>query len=331
MPEGPVPPQPVVVVLSGLTAKVSDGWSWAEATLPEPVQPSLTLPYSSLRAFANHLDEDEDLYIRNRGACCLITMRSLTWEVNVPNLSLIRPPEFKPNKTFVVTGYQLLEAYRSLKHLMHRDLSERGLLWCWANECKELVVGDGGRFAGHPIGVSGLELPVKILIQLGHILSVRQSEKVLLRIGTIFVHAQMTDVSLQATLPDWPRFNPVWYSRLKSKLTEDVQVIKLSRDKLRRGIKMVEATKGDSLIQLFTFKDYLALKSQNACGKSGALIKANGALKEPIFLDMDKLNMAVEALSQEMITLKVCKSLVEVSDDTHWEIILLKYCKIGEE
>ncbi len=49
-----------------------------------------------------------------------------------------------------------------------------------------------------------------------------------------------------------------------------------------------------------------------------------GGLKEQISLNIDRLAEAIGSLSDELISIKVCRSAIELSDRKRWEIIVTR-------
>ena len=90
-----------------------------------------------------------------------------------------------------------------------------------------------------------------------------------------------------------------------------------------RAINQVGITAGESTLKLTPGNGGLILMTKDEYGnKSASKIEASGSLKEPISLNIDHLAEAIEVLTEELITIKVCRSVVEVSDKTQWEIIM---------
>jgi hypothetical protein len=206
---------------------------------------------------------------------------------------------------------------------MRTDLSKIGLMWCWTNEDHQLVIGDGARLGGHQTGIKDLELPLIILSEICRILAIHLSEKVILQIGEKHVRATMRDGYFQAMLLKGARFDIDWYNKVRDMLNEDPQVIKMSRSDLLRAIAQVRITAGESTIKLAPGNGGLTLMTKDEYGnKSAGKIEASGSLKEPISLNIDHLAEAAEALADELLVMKVCRSAIEVSDKKRWEIIL---------
>jgi hypothetical protein len=311
------------VELTGQTARATDGARWAEATLPEPISTPMTLHYSKLLSIVKILDEDDDeIEIEPDGAICRVKAATALWELNLLNVPTEPLPEFTPINTIHASGNALLEARKSLKHLVRTELSRPGLMWAWTNENQELAIGDGSRLGAHYTGIEGLELPTLALMEMWRILDFHLSEKVTFHVGEKYIRAIMRDGYFQAMLPQGPRFETDWYNKMRSFLNEDPQIIKMSRSKIMRAINEVKVTAGDSTAKAASANGSLLLASIDEEGnKSGSRIEVHGNLKEPISLKIDHLGSAIEALTDELITLKACKSVVEVSDTKGWEII----------
>ncbi len=320
--KGSVSTETDTVELTGQTARATDGAWWAEATLPEPIPTSMTLPYSKLRSIAKTFGEGADIEIEPTGPTCHIKAPSTLWQLNLLKVPTQPPPDFPVINTIEASGYALLEAYRSLKHLLRTDLSRPGLMWASTNESLQLVIGDGSRLAGHYTGIKDLELPLIVLSEICRILAIRLSEKVTFQIAENLIRAKMRESLFHALLPKGPRFELAWYNRVRNSLNEDPQVIKLSRSDLLLAITQVRITAGEPTLKLTQGNGGLALTSIDEHGnKCASKIEASGTLKEPINLNIDHLSEALEALAEELISIKVCKSVVEISDKTQWEII----------
>jgi hypothetical protein len=318
---GSVLPQLDCVEITGSTLRASDCNCWAEATLQEPISGQAVLPYSKLRSIVRTLDEGDDIEIELDGAICRVKVSTALWQLNLLNTSIEPLPEFPVINTIEASGYNLLEAHKSLKHLIHTDLSRPGLMWAWTNENQELVIGNGTSLGGYHTGIGGIELPTILLTEIWRILGVHLSEKVTFHIGEKYIHAMMRDTHFHATLPNAPRFETDWYHKVRN-LLEDPQVIRMSRSDLLRAINQVKVTAYDSTAMLAPANGNLLLASKDEHGnKSGSRIEAFGILKEPISLNIDYLSSGADALTDELITVKVCKSVVEVSDTKGWEII----------
>ena len=310
------------VEITGPTLRASNGVWWAETTLQEPIPGHAVLPYSKLRSIFKALDDDDKISIEIDGATCRVKTEFAAWRLNLLNIPIEPLPEFTPISTIVASGCALLDAHKRLKHLVHTELSKPGLLWAWTNEKKELVIGDGLRLGGCHIGTEGLELPTLVLMEIWHILGVRQSENVTFQIGEKCIRAKMRDTYFQFTIPSGPRFETDWYNQVKNALNEDPQIIRLSRSELLHAINHVKVTAADSTVKAGSANGHLILTAIDAQrDKSGSRIEADGNLREPIILNVDHLASAVEALSDEYMILKVCKTVVEVSDKKGWEII----------
>ena len=202
------------VNLTGQTSRATDGVCWTEATLPEPIAAQKTLPYSKLRSIVRILDEKDEIEIEPNGPTCRIKVPGTLWQLNLLNLPTESPPEFPLINTIEASGYALLEAYRSLKHLIRTDLSKPGLMWAWTNEDYQLIIGDGARLGGHHTGIKDIELPLIILSEICRILATHLSEKVTFQIGEKHVRATMRDSYFQATLLKGPRFELDWYKKV---------------------------------------------------------------------------------------------------------------------
>jgi hypothetical protein len=138
-----------------------------------------------------------------------------------------------------------------------------------------------------------------------------------------YIRATMRDGYFQAMLPEGPGFETAWYNKMRSSLNEDPQIIKMSRSNIMRAINEVKVTAGDSTAKAASANGSLLLASIDEQGnKSGSKIEAHGNLREPIILNIDHLASAVEVLSDESTMLKVCKTVVEVSDKKGWEIMM---------
>ena len=123
-------------------------------------------------------------------------------------------------------------------------------------------------------------------------------------------------------LPKGPRFEPAYYDKVRNSLNEDPQVIRMSRSDLLHAINQVGITAGESTIKLAPSNGSLILTAVDECGnKSASKIEASGSLKEPISMNIDHLAEAIDALTDELIIMKVCNSVVEVSDKAQWEIM----------
>lgn len=320
---GSVSTETDAVELTGQTARATDGGWWAEVTLAEVFSAEMTLPYSKFRSIARSLDEKDELEIEPNGPTCHIKAPGTLWQLNLLNVPTEPPPEFPVINTIEASGYALLESYKSLKHLIRTDLSRIGLMWAWTNENHQLVIGDGSRLGGHQSGIKDLELPLIILSEICRILAVNLSEKVILHIGEKHVRATMRDVTFQAMLLKGPGFDVDWYNKVRDLLNEDPQVIKMSRSDLLRAINQVRITAGESTLKLAPGNGSLILMAKDEYGnKSAGKIEASGILKEPISLNIDHLSQATEALTDELLVMKVCRSVIEVSDKKRWEIIL---------
>jgi hypothetical protein len=283
----------------------------------------MTLPYSKFRSIVRTLDEKDEIEIQPNGPTCRIKVPGTLWQLNLLNVPTEPPPYFPVINTIEASGYALLEAYKSLKHLIRTDLSRPGLMWAWTNEDYQLVIGDGSRLAGHQTGIKDLELPLIVLSEICRILTAHLSEKVTFQIGEKHIRATMRDAYFQAMLPTGPRFEVDWYNKVRNLLDEDPQVIKLSRSDLLRAINQVRITAGESTLKLTPGNGGLILMTKDEHGNiSASKIETSGSLKEPITLDIDHLTEAIEPLTEELIAIKVCKSAVEVSDKTQWEIIM---------
>jgi len=311
------------VELNGQSMRVSDGRWWAEATLPEPIPTSLTLPYSKLRSIVKTLEEKEEMEIEPNGVKCLIKTSAASWELTLLSIPPNLPPEFEAKAIIEVSGYQLLDAYKPLRHLISLDLSDPGLMWAWTNENQELVVGSGYAFGAYPIEVEGLEIPLMALMEIGRILAVRQSEKVSFKIREQFLSVAMRDFHFQTTLPSGPKFKPDWYANIRKKMTEDSQVLKTSRSSLKSAIDLVGVTAGESKFTLDSSNGALILASMDDRGnKSTVEIQALGTLRGPIILDLNHVIPILDALNEEMISLTVFESSILFSDKDYWEILM---------
>jgi len=321
--KGSISSETDAVNLTGQTARATDNVWWAEATLPSPISTPMTLPYSKLRSIVRSLDEEDEIEIEPNGPTCRVKAPATLWQLNLLNVPTEPPPEFPVINTIEASGYALLEAYKSLKHLIRTGLSKPGLMWAWTNENQELVIGDGSRLAGHHTGIKDLELPLTVLSELCRILTVHLSEKVTFQIGEKHIRATMRDGHFQAMLLKGPRFEVDWYNKVKDLLNEYPQVIKMSRSEIMTAINQVGITAGESTVKLTTGNGGLILTGVDEYGnKSASKIEMFGDLKEPISLNIDHIASAIEALADELIIIKVCKSVVEVSDKTQWEIMI---------
>jgi DNA polymerase III sliding clamp (beta) subunit (PCNA family) len=321
--KGSISSETDAVELTGQTARATDNVWWAEATLPDPIPTPMTLPYSKLRSIVRSLDEEDEIEIEPTGPTCRVKAPATLWQLSLLNVPTEPPPEFQAINTIEASGYALLEAYKSLKHLIRTDLSRPGLMWAWTNENQELVIGDGSRLAGHHTGIKDLELPVIVLSEVCRILTVRLSEKVTFHSGDIFIRADMRDIHFQATLPNGPRFDTEWYNKVRNLVNEDPHVIKLSRSEIIRAVNQVGITAGESTVNLTSRNGTLILTAVDEYGnKSATKIEAFGELKESISLNIDHLSEAIKALTEELIIIKVCKSAVELSDKAGWEVII---------
>lgn len=321
--KGSVSTETDAVHLTGQTARATDGQWWAEATLLEPIAAQMNLPYSKFRSIVRSLDEKDEIEIEPNGPTCRIKVPSTLWQLNLLNVPTEPLPDFPIINTIEASGYALLEAYRSLKHLIRTDLSKIGLMWAWTNEDHQLVIGDGARLGGHQTGIKDLELPLIILSEICRILAVNLSEKVILHIGEKHIRATMRDGYFQAMLLKGARFDVDWYSKVRNLINEDPQVIKMSRSDLLRAISQVRITAGESTLKLAPGNGGLILMTKDEHGNiSTSKIETSGSLKEPIQLNIDHLSQATEALTEELLVMKVCRSVIEVSDKKRWEIIM---------
>jgi len=308
--------------ITGPTLRASDGHWSAEATLPKPISARMTLPFSKFLSIVRTLDDDDDIKIELNGTTCRVKAEDTLWELSLLNQSVEPTPEFQRINTIEVAGHLLFEARKSLKHLILPWLARPGLMWAGTNEDHELVIGNGTSLGGHSIGIKGLELPNMVLSEIWRILGVSQSEMVTFDMGETQIRATTWNGYFQAALPNGRRFETDWYHKVRNLLNEDPQVIRTSRSELLYAINQVKITAYDSTAELALANGNLLLASKDEYGdKSTTKIEAYGILKEPLSLNIDHLEAAVEVLTGEMIILTVCKSAVEVSDPTGWEII----------
>lgn len=320
--KGSVSKETDAVMLTGQIARVTDGQRWAEATLPNAMPAPMTLRYSKFRSIVRTLGEEAEIEIEPNGPTCGIKAPDILWQLNLLNVPIEPLPEFPVIKTIEASGRVLLEAYKSLKHLIHTHLSKPSLMWAWTNESQQLVIGDGARLGGYQTGIKDLELPLTVLSEICRIMAVHLSEKVIFEIGEKHIRATMHNGYFQAMMPIGPRFEVDWYNKVSKLLSEDPQVINVPRKDLLRAIKQVAVTAGESTTKLTQGNGTLILLTKDEYGnKSGSKIEASGSLKEPIHLNVDHLSEATEVLTEEMISVKVCKSVVELSDKKRWEII----------
>jgi hypothetical protein len=325
--KGSVLGEPGAVELSGQWARATDGSRWAKAMLPEPISPPITLPYSKFRQIAKNLGEDEELKIAPDGVKCRIEAPSTHWELNLLGIETESPPAFEPIEILETSGYELLDAYRPLKHLMCMELSEPGLLWAWSSEDNELVVGNGGALGGYRFstGLKGFQIPIMGLMEIGRILAVHQSEKVTLTIGEKYLGVEMRDnFYFQSLLPATAKFKPEWYARFKEWLNDHSQEVKTSLSGLRHAIDLVGITAGESQFTMEPSNGALILSSKDEHGnQSASRVEATGNLQKPVTLDLKQVIPALDALSEEMIVLQASESKIVFRDKNYWEILKL--------
>ena len=311
------------VEITGPTLRASDGQWWTEATLPQPISATMTLPFSKFVSIVRTLDDDDDIKIEPKGTTCRVKAESAIWELNLLKTPTDPLLEFQPINTIEASGHALLKARKRLKHLILPFLARQGLMRAWTNENKELVIGNGPSLGGYHIGIEGLELPNNVLSEIWRILSVRQSEKMTFHIGEKYIRVTMQDGYFQFALSKGPTFPTDLYNKVRNLLNEDPQEMEMSPSALLRAINQVRATAGqESTLKLAPGTGGLALMTDDECGdKSRSKIEANGTLKEPVSLNIEHLESAVEVLSDELMILKACKSVVQVSDTKGWEVI----------
>jgi DNA polymerase III sliding clamp (beta) subunit (PCNA family) len=194
-------------------------------------------------------------------------------------------------------------------------------MWAWTDDNQYLVIGDGYRLGAHYTGIKNLELPVNILSEICRILNVWESEKVTLHIGENQILALTGQVRFQATLPKGSKFDTAWHNEMKSLLEDDSQILKVSRSKLLSATKQVKITAGESTVKIASPNGLILASIDEHKDTGGSRVECNGSLREQISLNIEHLESALEALRDESVILKVCKSLVEVSDTRGWEII----------
>ncbi len=333
------------VEITGATLLASNDTRWAEVMLPESISTPMSLPYLTLHRIVTMVPEDAELKIEKKGSTCFIQCPPDTFrldlfneseeiasfmqsegfacQLNIANSTYKSPPKFEETHKIVASGRTLIQAHKALKHLILPFLSRPGLKWVWTNDESELVIGDGPRLGGYRTGTKDLELPVPVLSEICRILAVSPSETVLFQMGEKFIRTTIGDTHFQATLPSGPRFEIDWYRKVRDRLTEEPQLLKLSRLDLLSAVKRVKITAGEPTARFTTADGKLALESRDAHDDTcDTRVEASGTLRGPVTLNIEHLESALEALTDESVVFKVCKSAVEVSDEKGWEVIM---------
>lgn len=311
-----------VVELDGSVIRTSDGQWHAGAYISETFPSTMVLPYSKLRAIVKTIADEEDLGVVQKNVECLIKASTAMWKLNLRDAVIDKVPEFKAVKTAKSSGYDFLDAFKSLRHLMRTDLSRIGLMWGWTNDEGELVIGDGARLGGRKCGLKGVEVPNVMITEIGRMLGVSMTEQIKWIVGEKNLTAESNSGYLSIVVPKGERFPIEYYKNVRAQLGEEAKVIKLSRSDLALAVKQVGITAGESSIKLSSQKAALILESKDEYGeRSVSKIEAAGAMDQPVTLDIKHLESAIESRVDEMLTLQVCRSVFGLSDSTGWEIL----------
>lgn len=311
-----------VVEMDGSVIRTSDGQWHAGAYISETFPSTMVLPYIKLRAIVKTIAEEEDLGVAQKNVECLIKSSSALWKLNLRDAVVDKTPAFKAVKEVKSSGYEFLDAFKSLRHLMRTDLSKIGLMWGWTNAEGELVIGDGARLGGRKCGLKGIEIPNIMITEIGRMLGVSMTEHIKWIVGEKNLTAEMASGFLSVTLPKGERFPVEMYDKVRGQLREETKVIKLSRSDLALAVKQVGITAGESSIKLSSQKGSVILESRDEHGeRSIAKVEAVGTMEQPVTLDIKHLESAIDSRADEMLTLQMCKSVVGLSDGTGWEII----------
>lgn len=306
----------------------ADSLWWAQGSL-EGVEDNIhvVLPYSQLRNIVKTLEPDEDVKLAQRNVDCVITAGTTVWKLNLKQAEVSEAPLKRKDiidKGQTVSGHLLLDAVRSQKHLMRTDLSRPGLLLAWTSPKGYLIVGDGTRMGGRNVGVSGIEIPVLVLQEIGRILCVRMVETVYIyctekHVGVVMGDSMFCAIRLSDT------FEVEWYERVMSQLIENSTQVRLSRSEFILAISKAQAVVGLPNCVMTVKNSGLILESKDESGqKCVTRVPISGEFLDSVVVDISHLALAVDARKEEMVTMNVADRVVSFEDKDGWEVLLRK-------
>lgn len=312
-----------VVELDHGQVRATDKVWFSAADIGADVGGYMILPYVKLASIAKTLGEKDEVTLAQRNTDCVVSCGDTVWKLNLRQAEIPpKPSGFGSSNGNPISGHKFLEAVKSLKHLMRKDLSRPGLLLVWTSPEGDLVVGDGARLGGRQIGVSGIELPIALAMEMGRMLNISMSEEVTITENEDYLKVTMQGYHIIANkLAD--HFEQEWYERVREQLTNDVVEMQLSRSELVSAIERVMVTAGVSPVKLFSKAGGLILETRDESNQRAiAKVECATVLPKPAGLDVNHLALAVSARSDELITVKVAESVVGIEDSTGWEILM---------
>lgn len=302
--------------------RATDGVWFSAADIGADVGGYMILPYSKLASIVKTLGDKDEVTLGQRNIDCVVGSGGTVWKLNLRQAEIpVKPSEFESRQS-VISGHKLLEAVKSLKHLMRKDLSRPGLLLVWASPEGDLVVGDGARLGGRQIGVSDVELPIALTMELGRMLGVSVSEEVILTESEDYIRVAMQGYHIIANkLAD--HFEREWYERVREQLNNGTVEMHLSRSELALALERVMVTAGVAPVKLYSKAGGLILETRDESNQRAiAKVECSSILPKTVGLDANHLALAVAARSDELITVKVADSVVGIEDSSGWEILM---------
>lgn len=281
----------------------------------------MVLPFNRLYSAVKSIEGDSEVSLKQRNVDCVVTAPDVVWKLNLKNEKLPTFPSFG-EPLFTMSGHQMLEAIKGLRHLMRSDLSRPGLLLSWASKNNELVVGDGSRLGGHALGISDFEFPNKALLELSRLLALSMSESLSIYKDESYSMVQSNDwLFFFSNLSD--SFEIEWYERVQAQVESSDVELRCSRSELMSSIKHINVTASTNIVKLITKGNKLVLESQDENNqKSVSRLDIDGSLPSVVFLDVNHLMQSVESRQEELIVMRVSEKVIKLEDSFGWEVLL---------
>ena len=246
---------------------------------------------------------------------CTIKVSSGINKIMLQSVEVPEIPDFKVKQKVSGSGHELLEAYKSLKHLIRGDLSRAGLLWGWANGNRELIASDGSRVGGRACGFTNLDVPLMVLGEICRLLSLQMSEKVTFEIGDEMLRVSLVNGIFAAKLPKGERFEKTSYEKMREKMANAEQ-IKASKADLLYALNQVEMVASESIVKIMNGgPDSLLLEARDGKGGKGiAKVEKAGEFTGSFLINLKYLKEALNVRSEDFLEINIGQSMIEIKD-----------------
>lgn len=323
--QGAVSKEKDLVELNVGFCRTTDGVWHAKALMPSKGE--MLVSFNKLKSITSLLPGEDEILVEQKNINCVVKSGTSIWKLNLRDDEMVGAPKLNGGQVNkVIGGHQIYDAVKTVKHLMKTDLSRPGLLSSWLTPEGELVCGDGSRLAGLQIGHAwDLELPNSVLLELYRILGVSMSENLEVEVDENWIKVIMDLVTIWAP-PLADSFEREWYVRVRSQLEEELEgAFSLSKSELQKAIKAVEVVSGFNLVELSVKSDHIVLKtSDESAQKCVSRVNAKSDFIGEVVLDLSHLSQTVDSRKDEFLTVSVSDQVVEVKDQSGWEILVRK-------